>query len=467
MTHVTIIGGGIAGLATAFYLQEKSREQGREIAYTLIESDDRFGGKIATDREGGFVIEGGPDLMLTLKPWGVQLCRDLGLGDRLIPTNDDRRRFFLLQGGRLVQFPSDFSLVPTRFWPFVRSPLFSWAGKLRMGMDLFIPARKETGDESVADFIGRRLGREAVDKVGVMLASIHNAYPEELSMLSTFARYSEMEQAHGSLIRAMLAAKKARPASSEKPPAMFNSLIGGMGEMVDVLVERLGGDLRCGCRVTDLQHKNTGYHVQVSEGSTLETDAVVLAVPAYGAAHLVDSFAPELSDRLNEIQYVSTGTISLGFRKADVAGQHDFDGFGFLVPKSEGRRISGCTWSSSKLNHRAPDDRVLIRSFVGGVGQEGLVDLSDETLVGLVRQELAEMMGLTAEPILHRVFRWKKGRPQYAVGHLERVEEMERLVSEFPGLYLAGSAYRGAGIPDCVKSALDVVDQILGVQEEK
>lgn len=461
--HVTIIGGGIAGLATAFYLQEKSKAQGQSVHYALLEREDRWGGKIATASVDGFLIEGGPDLLLTQKPAGIQLCKDLGLGARLIPTNNDRQRTFLVQKGRLVPFPADFSLVPTRFWPFATTSLFSWPGKIRMGMDLFIPGRKADGDESLADFIRRRFGQEAVDKIGgPMLAGIHSADPEQLSLLSTFPMLAMMEKQHGSLIKAMKAAKKKRPAPppGHKPPAMFNSLIGGLGEMVDALTERLGGDLRCGVSVGAIRKTADGFEVPVN-GEVLKTDAVVLATPAFAAGEMVAGFAPELAELLRAVRYVSTATVSLGYRKADVAGQHEFEGFGFLVPKSEGRRISGCTWVSTKLDYRAPEDGVLVRTFVGGTGQEDLVELGDDALVGLSREELAELMGLTAEPMFTRIFRWVKGRPQYDVGHLDRVAKMEALADRVGGLYLTGSAYRGSGVPDCVKQGIETVEKML------
>ncbi|MBT4138866.1 MAG: protoporphyrinogen oxidase [Candidatus Latescibacteria bacterium] len=462
--HVTIIGGGIAGLATAFYLQEKAKEQGKVVQYTLLESGDRWGGKIATASVDGYLVEGGPDLLLTQKPAGIQLCKDLGLGERLIPTNNDRQKTFLVQKGKLVQFPADFSLVPTRFWPFAISSLFSWPAKMRMGMELFVPPRKEDGDESLADFIRRRLGTEALDKIGgPMLAGIHSADPEQLSLLGSFPMYAMMEKKYGSLIKAARAMKKSRPAptSGQKPPAMFNSLIGGLGEMVDALMERLGGDLRMGVAVEKIEKTDAGYDVRVN-GETIQTDALVLSTPAYAAGDLVAGFAPDLAGALHTIRYVSTATISLGYKKADVEGQHDLEGFGFLIPKSEGRRISGCTWASTKLNYRAPEDGVLLRTFVGGTGQEELVDLSDEELIALSREEIADLMGVTAEPVVTRIYRWKNGRPQYDVGHLDRVAEMEKMAADVGQVHLVGSAYRGSGIPDCVKQALDAVEKILG-----
>lgn len=464
MFHVTIIGGGISGLATAFYLQEKSREHNKEIQYTLVESAPYFGGKITTERVGEFVIEGGPDLMLTQKPWGVKLCQDLGLGGRLISTNDDLRQTFLLQNGNLVPFPNDFTLLPTRLTSFVRSPMFSIWGKLRIGMDLIIPRRRELGDESLADFIRRRFGQETVEKIGgPLLAAIHQADPERLSLLATFPRFATMEQEHSSLIRAMRVQKRKQSPSNDKPPAMFKSLKLGLGEMVEALAKRLNGDLRAGSPVTNVRPCNEGYEVTLSD-KIFPTNALVLAVPAYVASELVNPFASELGEILGTIRYVSSGTVSLGYRKAEVENQHDLNGFGFLVPESEGRSISGCTWSSSKLQCRAPDDGVLIRAFVGGHGQEDIISLDDGDLVQVVRREIGDIMGITAEPIVQRIHRWPQGRPQYDVGHLDRVAKIEALADTIPGLFLTGSAYRGSGIPDCVKEALNTVDRILGLK---
>ncbi len=476
MPHVTIIGGGIAGLATAFYLQKKSAEAGQPLDYSLIEREPRFGGKIDTAYEDDFIIEGGPDSFVTIKPHGTMLCRDLGLQNEIIPTNDDRRNIFVLKNGKLTPFPGGYRLtIPTEFVPFALSTLISPLGKLRMGMDLVIPPRRETSDESLAGFIRRRLGDEALDRIaGPIMAGIYVADPERLSMQSTFPDFIRMEQQHGSLIKAMRQAKKQRakasaaPASNgskpPKPPAMFTSLKGGMKHLVESLIGQLTGDLRPGSTVTGLSRQEPGFRVTVEGPSgtdTIATDAVVIAAPAYVAARLVEPFAPELTGRLQQIRYVSTATVSLGFRAGDVAGQHNFDGFGFMIPKSENRQILACTWSSTKFNHRAPGGDALVRVFVGGDGREHLLDLPDDELVSLARAELTETMGLTAAPVVSRVFRWPKGNAQYDVGHLDRVSEIEALAATVPGLYFTGSAFRGIGIPDCVKSAVATVEQIL------
>ncbi len=463
--HVTIAGGGIAGLATAFYLQEKAEVHGIEVAYTLAEATGRWGGEILTERIDGFTIEGGPDLLLTRKPSGVGLCRDLGLEDRLIAPNEKRRKTFLAQGRNLVPFPEDFTLVPAKFMPVARSPLFSIRGKLRMGMERFVPPRNTTVDESLASFVRRRMGQEALDKIGgPMLAGIHGADPERLSLLATFPQFAEMERKYGSLIKAVRASRNQRRSTGDagQAPPMFQTLIGGLGELVEAIVDRLKGDLRTNCPVTGLAKVDRGFEVTLG-GDALKTDAVVLAAPAFASADLLDGIAPQLSGRLRQIRYVSSGTVSLAYRRAGVLAQHDLDGFGFLVPRSEGRRITGCTWVSSKLDHRAPDDGVLIRGFVGRDEQEDVVEMPDETLVCAVQEDLEHVMGLTAEPLFSRVHRWRKGRPQFDVGHMGRVDGLESLAEEHPGLYLTGSAYRGSSVPDCVRQAIQTADRILGL----
>lgn len=469
MKRVLIVGGGITGLVTAFYLQKRSREIGFPIQYTLVESDSRFGGKIITKTIDDFVIEGGPDSFVTTKPWGTQLCQDLGLENQIIPTNDHKRNIFILNKGKLTPFPGGYRLtVPTEFTPFIRSSLISPLGKLRMGLDLVLPARKEKGDESLASFIRRRLGQEALDKIGgPLMAGIYVADPERLSLQSTFPQFIELEQQHGSLIRAMRQARKrsSPQPDNHKPQAMFTSLRQGMNDLVNRLVSQLDGDLYSDCRVIRLRPQTGGGYELLLKGSKenryLVADVVVLATPAYIAAELLEPMESQLSKLLSNIRYVSTATISLGYRRADVANQHDFDGFGFLIPKPEKRQILACTWSSTKFEYRAPKDSVLLRIFVGGEEQEHLVHLPDDELATLAQCEIAATMGVTARPIACEIFRWVNGNPQYDVGHLDRVAQIELLAGNLPGLYLAGSAYRGIGIPDCIKSAMTTVDQII------
>lgn len=465
--HVIVIGGGIAGLSTAYYLQKQARAAGSPVSCTLIEQEHRLGGKILTERIGGFVIEGGPDSFLTQKPWGLQLARELGLGDQIIGTNEGQRKVFVLHRGRLQPLPDGVMLiVPTKFMPFVLSPLISPLGKLRMGLDLLIPPRRDGQDETLAEFIRRRLGREALDKIAEPLMSgIHNAESDRQSILATFPRFRALEEKYGSLICGMLATRRqARVADSNGDSAFtsaFVSLRGGLGDLVEVLIGALGEtSLLIGQRAEGIRYDPNilpSYRVHLADGQKLTGDAVVLATPAYVAADLVTSFAPELATGLRAIRYVSTGTISLAYRRGEVG--HPLDGFGFVIPRSERRWINACTWTSTKFSHRAPDDYVLLRVFFGGSRRPEMVEWPDEQLLAVVRDELQKILGIAAQPVLARIYRWPLANPQYDVGHLDRVARLEALCP--PGLYLTGSAYRGVGIPDCIRQGEETAARVL------
>lgn len=443
---VAVVGGGIAGLATAYEAQKHG------LSVTLI--DTRLGGKIMTDTSDGFVIEGGPDSFITQKPWGTALCRELGL--ELIGTNDDRRKIYILRRGKLHEMPDGLMMVvPTRFWPFVRSPLISWRGKLRMGMDLFIKPRPLNGDESLAHFIQRRLGQEALDVLAEpMMAGIYVADAETLSLQATFPRFMEIEQKYGSLTRGMIAAGKHRPPTKS---SLFMTVKDGLQRLVDALEQALTGQLLLGRQVRSIDRQGESYRLTCDDGTTLDADVVVLATPAYVSAELVNPFSTELASLLNNIRYVSTATVSLGYQRREV--NHLLDGFGFVIPRTEPTRLLACTWTSTKFNHRAPEDSVLLRAFIGGTHHQELVQHPDDKLVEIVREEYRQIMGITATPSIARVFRWHQANPQYDVGHLERVGRMESLCP--PGLYLTGSAYRGVGLPDCIYQGQQTVEKIL------
>ena len=370
-----------------------------------------------------------------------------------------QRKLYVVNHGRLTPVPEGvMMIIPTRFMPFVTSPLISWPGKLRMGLDLFIPGRKDDEDESLGHFIRRRLGQEALDKIAEpLMAGIHVSDPEEQSLLGTFPRYRAMEKQYGSLIRGMLAQKRAararrQPAAHPDGPAWkrsaFVSFRGGMGQLVAALEKALSGvALRTGSSVTGLQPlTDGGYRVMAGSGPAQAFDAVVLAAPAFAAAGLVASFAPDLATGLRDIHYVSTATVSLGYRSADWG--EAFSGIGFLVPQRESRQVSACTMSSLKFEHRAPEGSLLLRCFVGGPGREEALERSDAEIIASARAELADLMGVRAEPVMARVFRWAQGNAQYDVGHLDRVRQIKAGCP--PGLYLAGSAYEGVGVPDCI-----------------
>jgi oxygen-dependent protoporphyrinogen oxidase len=470
-TRIAIIGGGIAGLATAYYLQEGARRAGLSLSYSLIESAPGFGGKIVTYADDGFVIEGGPDSFITQKPAALRLCRELGLENRLLGTNDARRKVYVLDGGRLRSLPDGVMLVvPTRFTPFALSPLISAPGKVRMGLDLFIPPRREDSDESLADFIRRRLGQEALDKIAEpLMAGIHVADPERLSLQATFPRFIRLEQKYGSLIKGMLAQKARRAGGSRNGAggdklSLFMTLQGGLRELVETLVARLEGELLLGTGVADLARAQDGYRLRLTDGRSLDADAVVLATPAYAAADLVEPMHARLAAGLRAIRYVSTATVSLGFRRTEF--EHPLDGFGFVVSARSKSRLMACTWTSTKFDRRAPGEHVLLRAFVGGHRNEDLVDLPDEALLALVREELREVMGITAQPVLTRLYRWPGANPQYDVGHLGRVDQLEAMAADLPGLYLTGSAYRGVGLPDCIQQGQATAEAVLNAIAE-
>lgn len=469
MFDVAIVGGGISGLAAAHALQTAEASP----TYVVLEGSDRWGGKIQTERLGPagtdpFILEAGPDSFITQKPWALQLARQLGMMEQLLPTNDERRQTFVLNRGRPVPLPDGVMLiVPTKFRPFLFSPLISLPGKLRMGLDWFIKPKTDGADETLADFIRRRLGPEALDKIAEpLLAGIYNAEAEKQSILATFPRFRDIETKHGSLIRGMLAALKNRPvkpaSGGPQPPSAFISFRGGMAELVTRLLAELAGDLRLNAPVAALDRELNGYRLTLADGEQISARSIILAVPAYRAASLLRPHAPEAATGLDGIRYVSTGTISLAFR-ADEIG-HPLNGFGIVIPRSEKRRINAITWTSTKFANRAPADHRLLRVFFGGPRTPAMMDLGDDELLVTVRQELREIMDITAEPVLQRIYRWINGNPQYDVGHLERVARIEAALPS--GLFLTGSPYRGIGVPDCVRQGGEAAARVISHLQE-
>jgi oxygen-dependent protoporphyrinogen oxidase len=460
---VVVVGGGIAGLSAAYAL---SQSDGPPVACTLVEAESRLGGKILTEQADGFVIEGGPDSFLSLKPWGIELCRKLGLEDRLIGTNPERRRTFVYSRGRLEELPEGLALgFPTRLGPFLWSGLLSWPGKLRLGAEVFVPRRRSEGDESLGGFFRRRLGHEALERIiEPLMTGIYAGDAEQLSIRATFPRFPEMEREHGSLVRSMLGARR-RHQASEKGEASrwtpFVTLRGGLSELVRALTGRLSAVKVClGRRVTAVRSCGTaqGYEVLVDGESPLKADAVVLATPSFGAAGMLEPLDATLAGMLGGIPYASTATVTLGYRREGFS--HSLDGYGFVIPRIEGRALLASTWSSSKWDHRAPDGSVLIRSYVGGAGRDAVLEGSDEELGELVRADLRHVMGVTEKPVLARVFRWPRAMPQYLVGHLDRLAVIEERLTRLPGVFLAGAAYRGVGIPDCIRDGLGAAERV-------
>jgi oxygen-dependent protoporphyrinogen oxidase len=463
--HVIIVGGGISGLSAAWYLQQ-AHQSGMNIQYTILEASDRWGGKILTEQVGSnsnipFVVEAGPDSFLIQKPWALQLARELGLTERLLGTNDQMRTVYVLHRGKPVALPDGVLLiVPTKFLPFALSPLISPLGKIRMGLDFLIPAKRDDADETLSEFVRRRLGNEALDKIAEPLMSgIYNAEADKQSLLATFPRFRQLEREHGSLIRGMLASRRQRvTSSSDTKISMFMSLQGGSQELVDALVQRLTGDLRLHTPVSAIERTTEGkYSVTTSSGDTLYADAVLLTIPAYTAAELLRSLSLDAANLLAAIRYVSTGTISLAFRAADI--KRPLHGFGLVIPKSEKRPVNAVTISSTKFHHRAPEGCILLRVFFGGSRSPETMNFDDNRLLDVVRQELHNILGIEAAPLFHRTYRWHRANPQYDVNHLEHIAAIESLLPV--GIYVTGSAFRGVGMPDCVYQSQQTVNKIM------
>jgi oxygen-dependent protoporphyrinogen oxidase len=462
---LVVVGGGIAGLAAAHRAVELARERGAPVDLTLLESADRLGGTIQTERRDGFLVECGPDSFLSEKPWALALCRRLGVEDRLVRTDDRFRRTFVVQAGRLHPLPDGFQLLaPTQLGPFVASRLFTWPGKLRMALDLVLP-RGGDPDESLGSFVQRRLGREALDRVAQpLVAGIYTADPADLSLAATMPRFLELERRERSVILAMWRAARRAPGAAAGASgarwSLFVTFAEGLGDFIRILAARLPeGAVRLGAHVTGLAREGGRWRVATRDGA-VDADGVVVATESHQAARMLRYLDPSLAHLLEGIAYASSATITLAYRRESI--RHPLDGFGFVVPRIEGRPIIACTFSSVKYPGRAPEGHVLLRVFAGGALDEGIVELDDAALVAAARGQIAELLGEDGAPLFTRVARYPKAMPQYHVGHLARVETIERGLLGHPGLALVGGAYRGVGIADCVHSAEDAVAALLG-----
>jgi oxygen-dependent protoporphyrinogen oxidase len=465
MNRIAIVGGGISGLAAAYALEEQ-RRAGADVDYVLYESSSRLGGVLRTESISGCVVEAGPDSFVTEKPWAADLARSLGLGDQLIGSNDADRKTYILTRGRLVEMPDGLMfLVPTKILPTGLSPLFSWKTKLRMAQELFHGPRAVDRDESVADFVQRHYGSEMVDHLAdPLLSGVYGGEAANLSVRAVLPRFAEMERSHGSLGKAMLAARKKNRAGPRKiAPALFTTLKNGMQSLSEALIPRLKTEaLLTNAPVQVIQPQPEAAGWTVSAGSRSDQfDGVILALPGPAAASVLRMASPQLSAELGGIQYSSSITVGLGY---DYEVRQSLPpGFGFLVPRSEGKRLLAATFVHNKFPHRAPEDRALLRCFFAGKNAEDVWPYSDADIIGIVRNELQRILGLRAEPLFARVYKWKSAMAQYGVGHLERLDRIEALRRQLRGLALAGNAYRGIGVPDCVRSGRDAVTALLAI----
>ncbi len=488
MKKIAVIGGGIAGLSAAWTL-EKARRAGEPTEYHLYEAADRLGGVISSEIVDGCIVEGGPDSFLTEKPAAAALCRELGLADQLLPSNDLERKTYIVVRNRLIPLPDGLMfMIPTKLIPTALTPLFSWSTKLRMAREFLFPPTPATDDESVAAMTRRHFGQETVDRlVSPLLSGVYGGDASQLSVRAVLPRMVTMEKEHRSLTRAMLAArKKARvpQSGSATPPStagsnpgsrplgprsLFTTLRGGMKLMVDGIAAQLApGSIHLSTPVHSIAPSHTGH----SDGWLLETahgqarfDGIILALPAQVAGSLIRPIHSALGEALAGVTYSSSITVTMGFHRDDLEILPP--GFGYLVPPTERRGMLACTFVHAKFAGRTPPDKGVLRCFLGGSGNENLLDATDALLTETVLMELSEILGLQAQPTFVRITRSRRAMAQYGVGHLDRMQFVREAIAAIPGLALAGNAYEGIGVPDCIRTGHQAAESVLGALKDQ
>lgn len=462
MTRIIVIGGGISGLSAAYTLERQAKLQGLEIAITVLEKGPRIGGKIMSIQDDGFLCEWGPNGFLDNKPNTLELCRQLAIQDRLLRSDDNARKRFIYSDAQLHQLPES---GPS----FLKSALISWPGKLRLAGELFVPAKKDDEDETLADFARRRLGAEALDKlIAPMVSGIFAGDPEQMSLASCFPRIQQLEQEYGGLLKAMIKLAKQKKAerkagkqvaSAAGPGGVLTSFNDGIQELTDALAFALGGEIRCDSEVLRLQPLDDGYQVELANGDRLEGELILCATPAYALAGMVGDMAANLVPILDQIPYAIMNVVCFGYQRDKVS--HSLDGFGYLIPRREGRHTLGTLWDSSIFPNRAPEGMVMLRSMLGGATNPSAIDLPESTVVKQVRDDLKRIMGIDAEPDFVRVFRHHKAIPQYRSGHGQRLRAMAGELQSYPGLFVSGNAFYGVGLNDCVNASDQVADKMI------
>lgn len=474
--RIAVIGGGITGL-TAAYTLAQARDQGTPVSEFLIEGSERLGGVIRTDQLEGFVLEGGPDSFISEKPEAAALCRELGLGDSLIGSNDKDRHTYILHKGRLVSLPDGLMLLaPTRVWSVLASPLLPLSAKVMVGTEWFVtPTKPRDTDESIATFVRRHFGKAMVDNiVEPLLAGVYGGDVGSLSVESVLPRFREMEDRYGSLIRGASAAKKQwkrarkgrapRTQESQNLTSLFITLKGGLSELIKALEARLDlSRVHLGQRVVAVEkierNWKSPYRICCESGQSYEADSIILALPVHACATFLNSLNPDLAKALNAIPYSSAITVNLAYEEEALPSLPP--GFGFLVPRKEGCRLLACTFVHRKFPHRAPEGKALLRCFLGGVRDPEVFELSNNEIFLKVRQELRAILGVDAQPLFSQISRWPSAMAQYNVGHGDRIKRIMTLIQKYPRLYLAGNAYSGIGLSDCVRTGMEAAHRAM------
>ncbi|MDZ4699406.1 MAG: protoporphyrinogen oxidase [Rhodothermales bacterium] len=466
---VAVIGAGISGLAAAYALERSASGLGMDLRVMVFDSAPEVGGKIDTVYRDGFTIERGPDIFLARKPEGIRLCEAIGLGSEIIGTNTDPGRMGsrIYFKGSFYPLPEGLSgLVPARLGPLARSPLLSPAGKMRAALDYVLPARYGDDDESVGAFITRRLGQEAFSRlVDPLLGGIYGGDGDAISLMATFPQLRRLERIHGGILRGLQAAPAVEPAATTP----FVSLAGGMRRLPQAVAAALS-EVRTGIRVAGISRKGAGYTLELEGARAVTCDAFIAATPSFVSANLLRPWAPEIAQRLDTIPYGSMDAVFLAYDRVDV--DHPLDAYGYITPRSEGRAVRACTWMSTKLPDRAPAGRVLLRMFINGAStgssnasnsasNSASTDPQDDRLVRIAVSEARDVLGITAAPLFHVVQRWSSSMPHYAVGHVDRVAGIDIGLRRHPGCFLAGAAYRGVGIPDCIRDGERAAGEVM------
>jgi oxygen-dependent protoporphyrinogen oxidase len=461
MTRIAIIGAGISGLATAHAIERLAAQRGLEVSVTVLEKEPRTGGKIWSIRQEGYLCEWGPNGFLDSKPMTLELCERLGISARLARSSDNARKRFIYSQGELHRLPENGPM-------FLRSNLISWRGKLRLAGELFVPPRRDAIDETLAAFARRRLGPEALDKlIGPMVSGIFAGDPETMSLQSCFPRIRELEQEYGGLLRAMLKLAKKKKAerkagkevaSAAGPGGVLTSFVEGIQVLTDATSIGLAGKVRTDAAVVALHPLDGGWDVELASGERLAVDLVVSAAPAHALRDLVKPLDRELAELIAGIPYAPMNVICCGYARERIA--RDLDGFGYLIPRKEGRSILGTLWDSSIFPQRAPEGHVLLRSMMGGATNPAAIELGDDEVLARTMGDLREIMGIKARPDFVRIFRHPQAIPQYLPGHARRLAAVAERLQAHPGLFVTGNAFFGVGLNDCVHAANRAAEQV-------
>ena len=459
--RIVVIGGGITGLSAAHRLIELQKEKNLDIEVLIIEKSKKLGGPITTIKEGDFLIELGPDMFFTKKPWALELSKRLDLENELIETNESKRGTYVLRNKELIAVPEGFlMLAPSKIIPFLKTPLFSWAGKLRMMLDLFI-SKKGSTDESLASFVRRRFGNEALERMAQpMIGGIYTADPEKLSLKATMPQFVEMEQKYGSVIKGMLHNKNENKKDSGARYSQFLSFKNGMGALINTLKQSLKGCTSLNEAVTRISRKKKSWEIQ-TERRKIEASGVIVTTPSYHTASLVQNFDTELASELTSIEYASSSVVIFAYKTKKIS--YELNGFGFVVPDVEKSDLIACSFSSIKFDGRAPEDHIIIRAFLGGALNPDILNLDDNQIIDRAKNELEKILGIKGNPEFTLIQRYPDAMPQYHLGHLDKVANIQNRLLEYKGLEIAGNAYSGVGIPECVYSGEQAAENILKV----